>query len=78
MCVFCCVAIHAHIYVPRNEEVTVFSLLNPLLVHADSHYVMFQVLPRMHRLLFEVFDENRLVSFFFFLVVHNCSVCSLY
>lgn len=68
MCVFCCVAIHAHIYVPRNEEVTVFSLLKPLLVHVVdcTHYVMFQVLPRMHRLLFEVFDENRLVSLFFF------------
>lgn len=45
----------------------VLSLLNPLLVHFDcTHYVTFQVLPRVHRLLFEVFDENRLVSFFFF------------
>lgn len=26
--------------------------------------IIFQVDPRKHRLLFEVFDENRLVSFF--------------
>lgn len=29
-----------------------------------SLYITFQVDPRKHRLLFEVFDENRLVSFF--------------
>lgn len=36
--------------------------LNPVLHCYFTLYVMFQVNPRKHRLLLEVFDENRLVS----------------
>lgn len=43
------------------------SLLNPVLLRFDfTVYIMFQVNPRVHRLLLEVFDENRLVSCGFF------------
>lgn len=52
------------------------SLLNPVLVHFDyTFYIMFQVYPRKHRLLLEVFDENRLVSS---LVMFNFSVYNVY
>lgn len=40
------------------------SLLNPVLLRFGfTVYIMFQVDPRKHRLLLEVFDENRLVSY---------------
>lgn len=47
---------HAVVFVDHS------SLLIPVLVHFDyKFYIMFQVYPEKHRLLLEVFDENRLV-----------------
>lgn len=59
-------------------KATLLSLLT--MVHCTCYfdytvYNMFQVDPRKHRLLLEVFDENRLVSY---LVVFNLSDYNLY